>query len=50
VPPFHLHQLRYLATSILKELGDMGKEQADFLADFWESTIQKTIKKGQPFG
>jgi integrase len=24
VPPFNLHQLRHLATAILKELGDMG--------------------------
>jgi integrase len=66
VPPFHLHQLRHLASTILKERGNMGlaklqrflrhdkqktteiyaghletgtKEQTDFLADFWENTL-----------
>ena len=71
VPMFHLHQLRHLATSILKELGDMGlaklqrflrhdkqktteiyaghletgtKEQTDFLADFWQDTLNKSTQ------
>ena len=68
VPPFRLHQLRHLASAILKERGNMGlaklqrflrhdkqktteiyaghletgtKEQTDFLADFWESTLDR---------
>lgn len=41
VPPFHLHQLRHLATSILKELGDMGLAK---LQRFLRHDKQKTTE------
>jgi integrase len=41
VPPFHLHQLRKLATAILKELGDMGLAK---LQRFLRHDKQKTTE------
>lgn len=41
VPTFHLHQLRHLATSILKELGDMGLAK---LQRFLRHDKQKTTE------
>lgn len=41
VPPFHLHQLRHLATAILKEIGDMGLAK---LQRFLRHDKQKTTE------
>ena len=41
VPAFHLHQLRHLATSILKELADMGLAK---LQRFLRHDKQKTTE------
>ena len=41
VPPFHLHQLRKLATAVLKELGDMGLAK---LQRFLRHDKQKTTE------
>lgn len=41
IPPFHLHQLRHLATAILKELGNMGLAK---LQRFLRHDKQKTTE------